>query len=199
LRPESLSQGVDTRLAESGARNSAVMITVRSDAASKLLLDDLTSVIAKCDDPTTLRTTALAPLFGHPLRPAADEPARVMLSPLNPVQLDVLSGAMSRQLTVATGPPGTGKTALVVSVIATAVAAGETVLVASTKHRAVDRGVAALLQRCARIRRTHWKRLRRHRLPRTGTGGPARTARPDRAGHEHQDLEGPRRGGTQAL
>ncbi|MCM2429338.1 AAA domain-containing protein [Streptomyces sp. RKAG337] len=45
---------------------------------------------------------------------------------------------MTRRLTVATGPPGTGKSQLVANLVATAVAAGQSVLVASTNNQAVD-------------------------------------------------------------
>ncbi|WP_242440959.1 AAA domain-containing protein [Streptomyces sp. CB02923] len=45
---------------------------------------------------------------------------------------------MTRRLTVATGPPGTGKSQLVANLVATAISAGQTVLVASTNNEAVD-------------------------------------------------------------
>ncbi|MGH8905680.1 MAG: AAA domain-containing protein [Egibacteraceae bacterium] len=58
--------------------------------------------------------------------------------PLNEAQEDVLHSAMRAPLTVATGPPGTGKSQLIVNVVATAYAAGESVLLASTNNAAVD-------------------------------------------------------------
>ena len=54
---------------------------------------------------------------------------------------------MTRRLTAVTGPPGTGKTRLVVDAVATAVAAGQRVLVAAASDRAVDE----IVERCRRI------------------------------------------------
>ncbi|CAL9387083.1 ATP-dependent RecD-like DNA helicase [Nocardiopsis dassonvillei] len=56
----------------------------------------------------------------------------------NSAQEAILSSAMNRTLTVATGAPGTGKSELITSVVTTAVAAGQSVLVASTNNTAVD-------------------------------------------------------------
>ncbi len=58
--------------------------------------------------------------------------------PCNEAQAAVLRSAMTRRLTVATGPPGTGKSQLVANLVATAVTSGQTVLVASTNNEAVD-------------------------------------------------------------
>ncbi|MFJ9020222.1 AAA domain-containing protein [Streptomyces sp. NPDC102259] len=57
---------------------------------------------------------------------------------LNEGQEAVIRAVMVRRLTVATGPPGTGKSQLIVNAVATARAAGQTVLVASTNNKAVD-------------------------------------------------------------
>ena len=45
---------------------------------------------------------------------------------------------MANDFTVVTGPPGTGKSQVLVNVVAAAVARGETVLFASRNNRAVD-------------------------------------------------------------
>ncbi|MFJ4572315.1 AAA domain-containing protein [Streptomyces sp. NPDC088846] len=67
--------------------------------------------------------------------------------PCNESQEQVISSAMTRRLTVATGPPGTGKSEVVTAVVATAVAAGQSVLVASTNNEAVD----VVAERCDEI------------------------------------------------
>src|SRR5699024_3879627 len=61
--------------------------------------------------------------------------------------LTVLRAAMSQRLTVATGPPGTGKSQLVANVVATALTDQQSVLVASTNNQAVDE----VWQRCGRL------------------------------------------------
>lgn len=145
LRPQRLGQAIDVSMPLSGARNTAVMMTVKSAAAVVRLLDDLSKLKDRCAEPGELETTALGALTGTPTAARGAEIAQMTLSPLNPAQRDVVASAMTRPLTVATGPPGTGKSALVVNVVATAVGAGQTVLVASTNNRAVDE----VWERCA--------------------------------------------------
>jgi hypothetical protein len=72
-----------------------------------------------------------------------------LVTPLscNEAQAAVLRSAMTRRLTVATGPPGTGKSQLVANLVATAVAADQRVLVASTNNQAVDE----VWRRCDRL------------------------------------------------
>ncbi|MHC3450962.1 DEAD/DEAH box helicase [Streptomyces prasinus] len=67
-------------------------------------------------------------------------PVRADLAPgpCNESQELVISSAMTRPLTVATGPPGTGKSEVVTAVVTTCVAAGQSVLVASTNNEAVN-------------------------------------------------------------
>ena len=57
---------------------------------------------------------------------------------VNRSQEEILASIRTRPLTVVTGPPGTGKTQLVVNAVANAWLDGETVLVASTNNAAVD-------------------------------------------------------------
>lgn len=58
--------------------------------------------------------------------------------PVNRSQEETLERIRSDALTVVTGPPGTGKTQLVVNAVANAWLDGDTVLVASTNNAAVD-------------------------------------------------------------
>ena len=62
---------------------------------------------------------------------------------LNPValtenQFDACRSALSIPLTVVTGPPGTGKSQVIVAVITSMLAAGRSVLFASRNHQAID-------------------------------------------------------------
>lgn len=66
---------------------------------------------------------------------------------LNDSQESAVSAALAQEFSVITGPPGTGKSQVVASVVASQVAAGYTVLVASTNNMAVE--VAS--DRCARV------------------------------------------------
>lgn len=58
--------------------------------------------------------------------------------PLNAEQRAAVAAAMSRSVTVVTGPPGTGKSQVVTAIIANAAHAGQRVLFASKNHQAVD-------------------------------------------------------------
>ncbi|OLL71351.1 DNA helicase [Pseudonocardia sp. Ae168_Ps1] len=146
LRPEHLAGRVDIATPGEGARNAAILFGLPTSSAAKGLLKDYVQIIAR---PTSIAGTALAAL--HPDTSTDDVPkAEVSLvTPLpgNDAQEAVIRCAMTRRLTVATGPPGTGKSQLVVDTVATATAAGQSVLVASTNNTAVDE----VVERCHRI------------------------------------------------
>lgn len=82
--------------------------------------------------------TALAPLLG--LRSELPTPSAAVLNagPVNKEQIAAVRHAMSSQLTVITGPPGTGKSQAIVSIAASVLNDGGSVLVASKNHQALD-------------------------------------------------------------
>ncbi|MCA1226592.1 MULTISPECIES: AAA domain-containing protein [unclassified Saccharopolyspora] len=137
LKPAFLEESIDAKSPGDGARNAAVLIRVsRSDDGGNSLVKDLDHIAAHAD---RIRDTALAALLperraepttasGHPVTPLA----------ANEAQLAVLRSASSHRLTVATGPPGTGKSQLVANAVATAVAHQQSVLVVSTNNEAVN-------------------------------------------------------------
>ena len=71
---------------------------------------------------------------------AAGGPPGLVLNPvpLTPNQLEAAELAITGPVTAVTGPPGTGKTQVIVSVISSALAEGKTVLFASRNHQAID-------------------------------------------------------------
>ncbi|MEV5411276.1 AAA domain-containing protein [Thermopolyspora sp. NPDC052614] len=148
LRPENLTPRIDIRTPAEGARNTEVLFIAKPDAiATKRLLEDLADISGKASQ---IPETALAALLpGHEEPPQDAPPAIQPITPLaaNDAQLAVLDSVFRRRLTVATGPPGTGKSQLVANVVATAVANGRSVLVASTNNRAVDE----VWQRCEQL------------------------------------------------
>ena len=88
-----------------------------------------------------LRETAFGTFFGMRQieAPSVLEPVPI----LNPValtenQFDACRSALSFPLTVVTGPPGTGKSQVIVAVITSMLAAGKSVLFASRNHQAID-------------------------------------------------------------
>lgn len=142
-QPDQLADRIDVRTPGNGARNAAVLfLTPRDSKITKKLIADLGNIAQK---KSQIRSTALAALSPDPSERAdlcaeRDSEAVRLVTPLasNEAQSAVLRSAMTRRLTVATGPPGTGKSQLVANLVATAVAAGQSVLVASTNNQAVD-------------------------------------------------------------
>ncbi|MFD9219621.1 AAA domain-containing protein [Streptomyces sp. NPDC060064] len=132
-----------------GAHNAAVLLAPSGveRIASEALVDNLLQMSTRTGE---ISGTALDVLLtggdagGDPGRNA---PVVVAPGPCNESQERVITSAMTHTLTVATGPPGTGKSEVVTAVVTTAVAARETVLVASTNNEAVD----VVTQRCDAI------------------------------------------------
>ncbi len=147
LRPSLLKPTINLATSGEGARNCAVLFPISSTTQyTANLLKDLEYIRSH---PPSIYNTALSALLpGSPeFRPDAVMDVVTPL-PANGAQRAVIHQAMTRRLTTATGPPGTGKSQLVVDVVATAVAAGQHVLVASTNNRAVNE----IHERCERIR-----------------------------------------------
>lgn len=85
-----------------------------------------------------LARSALAPLLGlTSAHPPAAIPA-LNVGALNAEQIGAVRTACSAPLTVVTGPPGTGKSQAIVSMAASVLMAGGSVLVASKNHQALD-------------------------------------------------------------
>lgn len=140
LDPGSLGDGSSLYAAHEGARNVAIVFAARSDsAATAQLMKDYKTLQKSVGQ---FAGTALG-AFTARADPEVDESAEQGVQVVAPLELNegqeaVIRAAMVRTLTVATGPPGTGKSQLIVNAVATARAAGQTVLVASTNNKAVD-------------------------------------------------------------
>ncbi len=150
LDPSALSERTVMQALRPGAHNAAVLL-VPSGAeamATQALVDNLLQISTRTEQ---IAGTALDALLSGEARqtPAATAPAAgpvtpIVPGPCNESQEKVISSAMTQPLTVATGPPGTGKSEVVTAVVTTCVAAGQSVLVASTNNEAVD----VVAQRC---------------------------------------------------
>ncbi|MCB5911067.1 caspase, EACC1-associated type [Streptomyces pinistramenti] len=143
LRPDQLADRIDVRTPGHGARNTAVLFSARPQTGfTKRLLNDFADIAKRTDQIEKTALGALAPEASQRdrvLRHTEPEPKRLVTPlPSNEAQTAVLRSAMTRRLTVATGPPGTGKSQLVANLVTTAISAGQTVLVASTNNEAVD-------------------------------------------------------------
>lgn len=85
-----------------------------------------------------LARTALGPLLGLGSAFAPTALPAINVGSLNAEQIAAVRSACSNPLTVVTGPPGTGKSQAIVSMAASVLLAGGTVLVASKNHQALD-------------------------------------------------------------
>ncbi|WP_431897556.1 caspase, EACC1-associated type [Nonomuraea sp. bgisy101] len=145
LRPELLASDIDQDTPTSGARNAAVLFTLKpNESTIRQLLNDLDDLKKKAAE---IPKTALAGLFDPPIETPRTDWQLVAPLPLNEGQENVVASAMRERLTIATGPPGTGKSQLVVAAVATAICAGQRVLVASNNNQAVQE----VWERCERL------------------------------------------------
>ena len=85
-----------------------------------------------------LARTALGAVFGLNVQDGTDKAAAMDAVPLNKEQLRAVRSACQAPLTVVTGPPGTGKSQAIVSMAASVLAHGDSVIVASKNHQALD-------------------------------------------------------------
>ena len=123
-----------------GLHNAAVWIVADEGRyAQRSLLDELEKLAFRRDW-TKTAAACLVPAQSGNGKPARRPPKKDTAAPLpcNGSQELTLERLRRDPLTVVTGPPGTGKTQLVVNAVANAWLDGETVLVASTNNGAVD-------------------------------------------------------------
>ncbi len=124
-------------LKEGGVSNTAALYVAARDRTVRALLEDLEEL---CMRPAAeLRRGPLGVLFGAvappPPPPPAPQPSVVRT---NLAQDGAVTAALSSPFTVVTGPPGTGKSQVLVNAVAAAVIQGERVLFASKNNKAVD-------------------------------------------------------------
>ncbi|WP_243794563.1 AAA domain-containing protein [Saccharopolyspora gloriosae] len=147
LVPDSLDAALDERSPGEGARNAAVLLLVpQGNKADAGVLKDLAAI---AEQPGRIRETALGALLDGDAATVAAQPTVVAPWSLNDRQREALLAAMTRRLSTVTGPPGTGKSQLVANIVATAIADGRRVLVASTNNKAVDE----VWRRCEQVQK----------------------------------------------
>jgi very-short-patch-repair endonuclease len=117
--------------------NSAVLIASSGVAAYTAKMQQELTEIAESNP--TFNSGPLSVLFGNaPANPVPLPEAFPILVPTSLRQDQAISSAMSNPLTVITGPPGTGKSQVLVNLVNACLSKGETVLFASRNNQAVD-------------------------------------------------------------
>ena len=119
-----------------GVHNAAILLVAEFTQFRMLVEQDLHSL----RDRTDWMETGAAWLVRQRTISTSRKPTTPLAAPLaaNQSQAESLASIRTKPLTVVTGPPGTGKTQMVVNAVANAWLAGETVLLASTNNAAVD-------------------------------------------------------------
>lgn len=135
-----------------GVHNVAALVRGPSALTTRALVQELAELRRRTDWVGTaaglLGRSVDDPLLEEPTSAAGAVPP-VMFEGLglNDSQEEAVAAALARDVSVVTGPPGTGKSQLVASIVANQWLAGRSVLVASTNNGAVDVAV----ERCARL------------------------------------------------
>lgn len=106
-------------------------------AITRALFQDFDSL--RASPLADLRSGPLGIALGHAPPGTCPEPRPTpAVLPSNLEQERGITAAMTTDLTVITGPPGTGKSQVLANTVASALAAGETVLLASKNNHAID-------------------------------------------------------------
>lgn len=125
-------------LGRTGLRNAAAVFLSTDRSYVQGTAADLQTIAeAAAEDH---RQTALESLFTEDAAPPPepDTADLLQLRDLTESQFKAAASILTAPLTVVSGPPGTGKSDVIVSVIASALATGRTVLFASRNHQALD-------------------------------------------------------------
>jgi len=149
---------------ENGIYNRAVVMFAKRTRYSQRLLQEL-SIISQAPD-EVLDQTALASIFAERQTSihTSDKEAPVEglvadVFPFNASQRQAVASLLQRDLSVITGPPGTGKSQVVAGAAANARFQGQSVLIASRNHKAIDAVVDRLVDPsgCPMVVRTNSK------------------------------------------
>lgn len=119
-----------------GIYNAAVVVAGESSAMTRSLLEELSELEHRRDWQASAAGHLVSGLSGDGVAPKSSPLASALF--LNESQERVLEEIRRAPVTVVTGPPGTGKSQVVVGAVTNAWLDGETILVASANNAAVD-------------------------------------------------------------
>ncbi len=141
INPSQMSGGEPlSKLDAEGIYNRCVVFGCERSPYTKGLEQELTKLQEVSEE--QYKSTVLGMWLGHksvlPPAPTAEVITLLEPLPLNSEQREAISHALTRPLTVITGPPGTGKSQVVSSLLINAAKLGKRVLFASKNNKAVD-------------------------------------------------------------
>ncbi len=139
IAPYALSSGTPlASMSRQGIYNRAILVAAERSPYTKGLESEL-GMLQSVDESKYRGTAVGSWLTGQTIEsPPADQQALLEVLPLNSEQRQAVRQALSNPLTVITGPPGTGKSQVVTSILVNAAWQGKTVLFASKNNKAVD-------------------------------------------------------------
>lgn len=136
------SNKIDLANAVSGFYSSGILFFSQGSQYTFGLEEELEEIEKKLDSDGFASLPVLDALvmrqIAGGLKDATGESLLAEITMLNDEQRAAIRSAFENTLTVVTGPPGTGKSQVVLNIIANAIAKGETVLFGSKNHKAVD-------------------------------------------------------------
>jgi very-short-patch-repair endonuclease len=139
IDPYALSRGTPlSSLNQQGILNRAILIAAERSPYTKGLESELGKL--QSVDESSYHITALGVWLSGKMivSPPADQQPLLEVLPLNSEQRQAVRQALTNPLTVITGPPGTGKSQVVTSILVNAAWQGKTVLFASKNNKAVN-------------------------------------------------------------
>lgn len=137
LDPQDIVHGRQAdRHQRAGLYNRAALFAIGRPPFTRGLINDLEEMIET--NAPGWRNTALGTMLGVQNVGSEDKHSTVEVVPLNEEQRHAVQRAINSPLTAVTGPPGTGKSQIVVSMIAHAYMSGRRVLFTSKNNKAVD-------------------------------------------------------------
>lgn len=139
IDPFALSTGIPLAdLNQQGIFNRAILVAAERSPYTKGLETEL-GMLQSVEESKYQETALGSWLTRRPIEsPPADQRALLEVLPLNSEQRQAVRQALSNSLTVITGPPGTGKSQVVTSILVNAAWQGKAVLFASKNNKAVD-------------------------------------------------------------
>lgn len=139
LEPTALAGGPTlAEIREDGIYNRAILLAAERSPYTQGLETELRE-LEKLST-AQYQSTALGYWLGADRQAAVDDQGQPLIEvlPLNSEQRSAVRSCLSSPLTVITGPPGTGKSQVVTSIVANCAWRGQRVLFASKNHKAVD-------------------------------------------------------------
>lgn len=142
IDPESLAKNKEpmAEIGEAGIYNRAIILMAERSPFTRGLEKELRALAQVSED--KLAHTALgrwlAPDGPTPSEPETLGSPLLEVLPMNSEQRQAVSAALTRPVTIITGPPGTGKSQVVTNLLVNAAWAGKRVLFASKNNKAVD-------------------------------------------------------------